>query len=100
MKSVERRPSGEKTPAPKTKFCEVLATVIPICLTAAGSLPEAVLTRFSVSTAAGTGSRVRWNVAVNVLTPSLVLEDVTDFIASGPVICGSKGVGTAGSAGG
>ena len=42
MKSVEKRPSGEKTPAPKTKFCEVLATVIPICLTALCDKPVPV----------------------------------------------------------
>ena len=70
---------------------------MPICLTAAGSLPEAVLTRFSISTVARSGSRVRSKVAVTVLTPSLVLEEVMYFIPSAPLICCSSGVVTAAS---
>ena len=64
MKSVDKRPSGEKTAAPKTKFCEVLATTTPTCFTALGSRPWAVLTRFWMSTAARSGSRLRSKVAV------------------------------------
>ena len=48
---------GREDAPPKTKFCEVLATVMPICLTAAGRRPEAVLTRFSISTVARSGLR-------------------------------------------
>ena len=70
---------------------------MPICLTAAGSLPEAVLTRFSISTVARSGLRVISKVAVMVLTPSLVLEEVMYFIPSAPLICCSSGVVTADS---
>ena len=97
MKSGERLPLGEKTAPPKTKFCEVLATVMPICLTAAGRRPEAVLTRFSISTVARSGSRVISNVAVTVLTPSLPLEEVMYFMPSAPLICCSRTVVTADS---
>ena len=53
------------------------------------------MTRFSMSTVARSGSRLRSNVAVTVLTPSLVLEEVMYFMPSAPLICCSSGVVTA-----
>ena len=59
-----------------TKFWLTFWTVTPICRTSAGSRPSTWLTRFCVSTAAISGSRVTSNVIVIVLTPLLVLDEV------------------------
>src|SRR5271166_331360 len=80
MNSVEYLPLSAVTAAPKTKFCEVFAVVIPTAFTAAGSLPCAVLTRFWMSTVARSGSRFRSKVAVMLLDPSLPLVELMYFI--------------------
>ena len=69
--------------------------MMPVVLTAFGSRPWAVFTRFWMSTAARSGSRSRSKVAVIVLMPSLPLVEVMYFMPSAPLICCSSGMVTA-----
>src|ERR1700720_1190799 len=95
MNSGVERPSGEKMAAPRTKLLEALTMVMPEALTALGRRPSAVFTRFWMATAARSGSRSRSKVAVIVLTPLLLLVEVTYFMPSAPLICCSRGTVTA-----
>ena len=95
MNNVEYLLLSEITAAPKTKFCELFAVVMPIAFTAAGSRPCAVLTRFSMSTVARSGSRLMSKVTVTLLEPSLPLVEVIYFMPSAPLICCSSGMVTA-----
>jgi hypothetical protein len=93
--SVEYLLLSARTAAPKTKFCDVFAVVMPTFFTAAGRRPCAVLTRFWMSTVARSGSRFRSNVAVMVLDPLFPLVELMYFIPSAPLICCSRGMVTA-----
>ncbi len=95
MNSVEYLLLSETTAAPKTKFCEVFAVVIPTFFTAPGSRPWAVFTRFWMSTVARSGLRVRSKVTTMLLDPSFPLVEVMYFIPSAPLICCSRGIVTA-----
>jgi hypothetical protein len=73
----------------------LLITVTPVCFTSAGNRPMAMLTRFWMSTAARSGSRVRSNVATIWLVPSLPLVEVRYLSPCAPLICCSRGMVTA-----
>src|ERR1035437_10287488 len=97
MKAGESEWSGDRNPAAITKLELALVIEMPVPLTAAGSRPCAVATRFCTSTAAMSRLYPVLNVIVTVELPSFDDDDDIYRIPSSPLMACSRMMVTADS---